>query len=504
VAELSADARIRDLERRLDMDPGSRLFVSLAEEYRKLGRFKQALSALQKGLLAHPGYVAAQVALGRVYVEVGQSTDAIATFTKVLVADPGNLVASKSLADIYLARGDKLEALKKLKLCRALSGDRKVDEAITGLEAQVEPRPPTPTRQVKKAPAEPPPAPKFHETDKSRRRSSARPTNQAAAELSDAFEITSLEFHPGDDSGGVASEDPFPFVPTRDTAIASASTSSPAPAAPAPAPPSDAVTPAAPAFETPQAPPIAANQAPPIATSQAPPIAAAAAEPPPAPLPPPVAAPAPPAIHPVLDSPTSPMVLPVPTPPAPESAPASDAVPSTSTSWASSSALDDTSPSPPPVAPRNGDGAEDHARGGDGDDDAIFRAPEDSDAIFGVPPALFQNPEDLAPAAETRSGADGGEAPAAAPLAAPAAPSGRGLADLYYSQGHYAEALQIYDDLVTRHPFDEELMRMRREAEARLLPAGQVHSSAAPDPGVERRRARIRILERFLSRVQAG
>ena len=104
------------------MDPGSRLFVSLAEEYRKLGRFKQALSALQKGLLAHPGYVAAQVALGRVYVEVGQSTDAIATFTKVLVADPGNLVASKSLADIYLARGDKLEALKKLKLYRALSG----------------------------------------------------------------------------------------------------------------------------------------------------------------------------------------------------------------------------------------------------------------------------------------------------------------------------------------------------------------------------------------------
>jgi hypothetical protein len=45
---------------------------------------------------------------------------------------------------------------------------------------------------------------------------------------------------------------------------------------------------------------------------------------------------------------------------------------------------------------------------------------------------------------------------------------------------------------------------MRRDAEARLLPAGQVHSSTAPDPGVERRRARIRILERFLSRVQAG
>src|SRR3977135_2046571 len=115
------------------MGPGSRFCVSLAEEYRKLGRFRQALSALQKGLLAHPGYIAAQVALGRVYLEVNQNTDAIATFTKVLVADPGNLVASKSLADIYFSRGDKLEAVKKYKLYRALSGDRKVDEIIATL-----------------------------------------------------------------------------------------------------------------------------------------------------------------------------------------------------------------------------------------------------------------------------------------------------------------------------------------------------------------------------------
>lgn len=144
-----------------------------------------------------------------------------------------------------------------------------------------------------------------------------------------------------------------------------------------------------------------------------------------------------------------------------------------------------------PIGPQNGDGAP----------APLFRPTED--AVFGEVPALFQLPEDHAdePESEPQPDASGAGAPMAA---ASATPSGRALADLYYSQGHYAEALQIYDDLVTRHPFDEELMRMRRDAEARLLPAGQAHSSTAEDPGLERRRARIRVLERFLSRVQAG
>ena len=332
MAEPSADARIRDLERRLDLDPASRLFVSLAEEYRKVGRLKDSLSALQKGLLAHPGYVAAQVAQGRVYLELGQATEAIATFTKVLVADPGNLVAAKSLGDIQLSRGDKLEAVKKYKLYRALSGDRKADEIIATLEAEVTPRPVTPARATRAEP--PPPPPSFQETDKSRRRSMPPMPAPAPSNLSDAFEITSLVFDPGEDSGKSRAEDPFPFFPTRDVALS---------------------------------------------------------HPPPAPE--------------------------VPTREVPVTA---------------------APPAPPAVEPE------------------------------------------------------------------PAKPTGRALADLYYSQGHYGEALQIYDDLVTRHPFDEDLKRMRRDAEARLLPAGTSPAAAvaADDPG--RRAARIAVLKQWLSRVQAG
>ena len=73
-----------------------------------------------------------------------------------------------------------------------------------------------------------------------------------------------------------------------------------------------------------------------------------------------------------------------------------------------------------------------------------------------------------------------------------------------YLQGHYAEALQIYDDLVSRHPFDEDLKRLRRDAEARLLPAGHTPGAAMPDPSLDRRLARIRRLRSFLAAVQAG
>ena len=87
---------------------------------------------------------------------------------------------------------------------------------------------------------------------------------------------------------------------------------------------------------------------------------------------------------------------------------------------------------------------------------------------------------------------------------APAEPSGRTLADLYYAQGHYAEALRIYDDLVATNPFDAELKRLRRDAEARLLPAATTPDLAAPDPGLTRRLARVRALKRWLAVVQAG
>jgi tetratricopeptide (TPR) repeat protein len=131
--------RIREMERRMAAMPGSRVFVSLAEEYRRAGRFVEALRTLESGLAAHPSYLSAQIAIARLYREMGRPADAIEAFSKVLANDRENLVAAKALADLHRERGNGLEAVKKLKLYRALSGDRSVDPMIGELERAAPP-----------------------------------------------------------------------------------------------------------------------------------------------------------------------------------------------------------------------------------------------------------------------------------------------------------------------------------------------------------------------------
>ena len=465
MAEQTAEARIRDLERRLDLDPSSRLFVSLAEEYRKIGRLRDALSALQKGLLAHPGYVAAQVALGRVHVEAKHPTDAIATFTKVLAADPGNLVAAKSLADIHLDRGDKLESLKKYKLYRALSGDRKVDAIIAELEPQVEPKPVTPLRKWVAPPEPLPPPPSFQDTDKSRRRPSPRVRGaMPPPPMDEPFEITPLSFEPGEDSGksGIPEIDgPF-LVPTRDAMISAPSRQEP----PAPK--------AVPEPSLPQA-------------------EAASHWLPEPPAPKTVPEPSWPAFQAVPPLPEPPAPMPELAPPAPQpplpiaqaARPAAEEDPVTRVID-----LAALTASPSPQIPRM-DVAPPAA------EQPLAPAPDvEVETVAAVLPPIAAAENAALPASEPA------EAAAASGLEEPAAPAGRALADLYYGQGHYAEALQIYDDLVNRNPFDEDLQRMRRDAEAHLLPAGVTPAATVPDPAFERRLARIRKLKGWLSQVQ--
>ncbi len=107
---MSATPRLEELKRRVQRDPASISFAALAEEYRRLGMFLEAIETCRAGLQRHPSYISARVTLGRALVEVGDYDDASAELEQVLRSAPENLAAIRALADIHRRRGEVSDA----------------------------------------------------------------------------------------------------------------------------------------------------------------------------------------------------------------------------------------------------------------------------------------------------------------------------------------------------------------------------------------------------------
>lgn len=134
----ATSARIEDLKARVRLDPKSRHFYPLAEELRKFRRLDDAEKVLRDGLEHHGTYLSAWVSLGRVLQEKNDHRAAIDPLMKALALDPGNVVCARLLATSYLALGEKVEAIKKLKLVRALlPSDEDVEEQIQRLDREI-------------------------------------------------------------------------------------------------------------------------------------------------------------------------------------------------------------------------------------------------------------------------------------------------------------------------------------------------------------------------------
>lgn len=103
---------IEKLSARVAKDPDSKLFLPLAEEYRKEGMFDQAIEVLKKGLDRHPNYVTARVALGKIYLEQGKQDEALSEFENVVASVPDNLFAQKKIAEIYRDKGNIEKAVE--------------------------------------------------------------------------------------------------------------------------------------------------------------------------------------------------------------------------------------------------------------------------------------------------------------------------------------------------------------------------------------------------------
>lgn len=123
---------IEKLKEKVKKDPNSKLFVPLAEEYRKTGMLDEAISVLMTGITSQPGYTSARVSLGKIYLEKKMAPAAKEEFEKVISAIPENLFAHKKLAEIYRDSGEKERAIGEYRVVlklNPLDGD-----AVSNLE----------------------------------------------------------------------------------------------------------------------------------------------------------------------------------------------------------------------------------------------------------------------------------------------------------------------------------------------------------------------------------
>ena len=115
------ESRLNDLKQRWARDPGSRLYLQLADEHRKLGQLEEAESVLVKGLENRPSDLSGLVALGRVSLELNKLDEAVQPLETVVARDPAHIVANKLLLEAQLQRGDADKAGERLEICRLLN-----------------------------------------------------------------------------------------------------------------------------------------------------------------------------------------------------------------------------------------------------------------------------------------------------------------------------------------------------------------------------------------------
>lgn len=133
--------KIQDLVARLNRDPDSKIFLQLAEEYRKAGLLEEALLVCKGGLKKHPGYHSARVALGRIYLALNRLEEARAEFEAVVRTSPENLLANRMLGDVLALGGDAAGARERYRaVVQYGPADNEIRHKLEALERGEDPR----------------------------------------------------------------------------------------------------------------------------------------------------------------------------------------------------------------------------------------------------------------------------------------------------------------------------------------------------------------------------
>src|SRR3954470_9385474 len=160
---MSSSARIDELRKKFDENP-RRYFAPLANEYRKVGDFDQAIFICQEYLQQQPGHMSGHIVFGQALFEAKRLPEARTVFETALTLDPENLIALRHLADISRDLGEVSVARGWYE--RVLQADPR-NEEIAAIMSSMSAAKPTasataPTAEApaaSAAPAKPPQAP---------------------------------------------------------------------------------------------------------------------------------------------------------------------------------------------------------------------------------------------------------------------------------------------------------------------------------------------------------
>ena len=112
---------VQSLTAQLARDPGSLVFLPLAETLRRRGQFDAALAVAEGGAKRYPEMAGAYDLLGRIRSDRGEGDLAFDAWTTVLRLDPEHLGAHKGLAFLYFRSGDQVRCLRYLRRAAELA-----------------------------------------------------------------------------------------------------------------------------------------------------------------------------------------------------------------------------------------------------------------------------------------------------------------------------------------------------------------------------------------------
>lgn len=124
-------------------DPTSKVFIPLADSYRRLGLLSAAWSTVEQGLKHHGQDAAARACEGRVQADSGQWELAQEAYNYALSLDAGCLAAIEGLARLYLQWGQRQQVAQLLERGRRIAPQdqrwQDVAQALDQLQGDTEP-----------------------------------------------------------------------------------------------------------------------------------------------------------------------------------------------------------------------------------------------------------------------------------------------------------------------------------------------------------------------------